>query len=147
MPAGPGGFWPPVDDTGPQERRGRIWPHRPRSRVRRPRDSGPLRRIPEEGLLGGVAAGLAARTGRDVTFVRLALVLVGLVTFGYAFVAYVLFWLLVPVAGEDHSIASRAKDDRRGVALAIGLGSMLVALLVLVGAIGGKWVGTLGWPL
>ena len=115
--------------------------------MRRPRDSGPLRRIPEEGLLGGVAAGLAARTGRDVTFVRLALVLVGLVTFGYAFVAYVLFWLLVPVAGEDHSIASRAKDDRRGVALAIGLGSMLVALLVLVGAIGGKWVGTLGWPL
>ena len=115
--------------------------------MRRPKDSGPLRRIPEEGLLGGVAAGLAARTGRDVTFVRLALVLVGLVTFGYAFVAYVLFWLLVPVAGEDHSIASRAKDDRRGVALAIGLGSMLVALLVLVGAIGGKWVGTLGWPL
>ena len=115
--------------------------------MRGPKDSGPLRRIPEEGLLGGVAAGLAARTGRDVTFVRLALVLVGLVTFGYAFVAYVLFWLLVPVAGEDHSIASRAKDDRRGVALAIGLGSMLVALLVLVGAIGGKWVGTLGWPL
>ena len=115
--------------------------------MRGPKDSGPLRRIPEEGLLGGVAAGLAARTGRDPTVIRLALVLVGLVTVGYAFVAYVLFWLLVPVAGEDHSIASRAKDDRRGVALAIGLGSMLVALLVLVGAIGGKWVGTLGWPL
>jgi len=115
--------------------------------VRGPKDSGPLRRIPEEGLLGGVAAGLAARTGRDLTVVRLALVLVGLVTFGYAFVAYVLFWLLVPVAGADSSIAARVKEDRRGIALAVGLGSMLVALLVLVGAIGGKWVGTLGWPL
>jgi signal transduction histidine kinase len=115
--------------------------------VRGPKDSGPLRRIPEEGLLGGVAAGLAVRTGRDLTFVRLALVLVGLVTFGYAFVAYVLFWLLVPVAGADSSIATRVKEDRRGIALAVGLGSMLVALLVLVGAIGGKWVGTLGWPL
>jgi len=115
--------------------------------VRRPRDSGPLRRIPEEGLLGGVAAGLAARTGRDPTVIRLALVLVGLVTVGYAFVAYVLFWLLVPVAGADSSIAARVKEDRRGIALAVGLGSMLVALLVLVGAIGGKWVGTLGWPL
>jgi len=115
--------------------------------VRGPKDSGPLRRIPEEGLLGGVAAGLAARTGRDPTVIRLALVLVGLVTVGYAFVAYVLFWLLVPVAGADSSIAARVKEDRRGIALAVGLGSMLVALLVLVGAIGGKWVGTLGWPL
>ena len=115
--------------------------------MRGPKDSGPLRRIPEEGLLGGVAAGLAARTGRDPTVIRLALVLVGLVTVGYAFVAYVLFWLLVPVAGADSSIAARVKEDRRGIALAVGLGSMLVAVLVIVGAIGGKWVGTLGWPL
>ena len=103
--------------------------------------------MPEDGLLGGVAAGLAARTGLDLTLVRLALVLLGLVTFGYAFVAYVLFWLVVPVAGADSSIAARVKEDRRGIALAVGLGSMLIAVLVLVGAIGGKWVGTVGWPL
>ena len=115
--------------------------------MRGPKDSGPLRRIPEEGLLGGVAAGLAARTGLDVTLVRLALVLLAFFTVGYAFVAYVLVWLLVPVAGADHSIAAKAKDDRRGIALAVGLGSMLVALLVIVGAAGGKWVGTVGWPL
>ena len=109
--------------------------------------SGPFRRLPEDGLFGGVAAGLAARRGLDPTLVRLALVLLAFFTVGYAFVAYVLVWLLVPVAGADHSIAAKAKDDRRGIALAVGLGSMLVALLVLVGAIGGKWVGTLGWPL
>jgi signal transduction histidine kinase len=83
----------------------------------------------------------------DPTMARLALALLVLVTVGWAFVAYVLVWLLVPVAGEDQSIASKAKDDRRGIALAVGLGSMLVALLVLVGAIGGAWVGTIGWPL
>ena len=109
--------------------------------------TGPFRRLPEDGLAGGVAAGLAARRGMDPTSARLALALLGLVTVGWAFVAYVLVWLLVPVAGEDQSIASKAKDDRRGIALAVGLGSMLVALLVLVGAIGGAWVGTIGWPL
>jgi signal transduction histidine kinase len=109
--------------------------------------SGPFRRLPEDGLLGGVAAGLAARRGLDPTLVRLALVLLAFFTVGYAFVAYVLVWLLVPVAGADHSIAAKAKDDRRGIALAVGLGSMLVALLVIVGAAGGRWVGTVGWPL
>jgi len=109
--------------------------------------SGPFRRLPEDGLFGGVAAGLAARRGLDPTLVRLALVLLAFFTVGYAFVAYVLVWLLVPVAGADHSIAAKAKDDRRGIALAVGLGSMLVALLVIVGAAGGKWVGTVGWPL
>ena len=152
MPAGPGvggGFWPPADDAGPQERwlgHWRTWPRRSR-RARKPKMSGPFRRLPEDGLAGGVAAGLAARTGLDVTLVRLALVLLAFFTVGYAFVAYVLVWLLVPVAGADHSIATKAKDDRRGIALAVGLGSMLVALLVIVGAAGGRWVGTVGWPL
>jgi signal transduction histidine kinase len=152
MPAGPGvggGSWPPADDVGPQERwlgHWRTWPRRSR-RARKPKMTGPFRRLPEDGLAGGVAAGLAARTGLDVTLVRLALVLLAFFTVGYAFVAYVLVWLLVPVAGADHSIATKAKDDRRGIALAVGLGSMLVALLVIVGAAGGRWVGTVGWPL
>jgi signal transduction histidine kinase len=152
-PAGrgdPGGGWLPDDDMTPWPGRRRRWRSGERGPglwVRGPKTAGPLRRVPEEGLLGGVAAGLAARTGLDVTLVRLALVLLGLVTFGYAFVAYVLFWLLVPVAGADKSIAARVKEDRRGIALAVGLGSMLVAVLIIVGAIGGRWVGTLGWPL
>jgi signal transduction histidine kinase len=115
--------------------------------VRRPKVSGPFRRLPEDGLAGGVAAGFAARRGLDPTIVRLGLVLLAFVTAGWAFVAYVVVWLVVPVAGADHSLASKAKDDRRGIALAVGLGSMLVALLVLVSAVGGSWVGTVGWPL
>jgi signal transduction histidine kinase len=149
-PGDPGADWPSGDDTPPWLRRrghGRSRTDRPRRWERGPKDSGPLRRVPEDGLLGGVAAGLAVRTGWDLTLVRLVLVLLGLVTFGYAFVGYVLFWLLMPVAGTDRSIAARVKEDRRGIALAVGLGSMLVAVLVIVGAIGGTWVGTLGWPL
>jgi len=149
-PGDPGGGRTPGDHTGPWPRRRDRWrlrPRRPGQSACESKTSGPLRRIPEDGLLGGVAAGLAARTGLDLTLVRLALVLLGLVTFGYAVVAYVLFWLVVPVAGTDSSIAARVKEDRRGIALAVGLGSMLVAVLVLVGAIGGTWVGTLGWPL
>jgi signal transduction histidine kinase len=115
--------------------------------VRRPKASGPFRRLPEDGLAGGVAAGFAARRGLDPTIVRLGLVLLAFVTAGWAFVAYIMVWLVVPVAGADHSLASRAKDDRRGIALAVGLGSMLVALLVLVSAVGGSWVGSVGWPL
>jgi signal transduction histidine kinase len=151
-PAGPGdpGAGGPGDEAAPWLRRRDRWRSRPHGHglwAREPKASGPLRRAPEDGLLGGVAAGLAARTGLDLTLIRLALVLLGLVTFGYAFVAYVLFWLVVPVAGADSSIAARVKEDRRGIALAVGLGSMLIAVLVLVGAIGGKWVGTVGWPL
>ena len=150
-PAGPGGLGGRRrhghDTLSPEWRpeHRRWWPRGPRSR--RPKISGPFRRLPEDGLAGGVAAGLAARRGMDPTIVRLGLALLGLVTVGWAFVAYVAAWLLVPVAGADSSIASKAKDDRRGIALAAGLASMLVALLVLVGVIGGGWVGTIGWPL
>jgi signal transduction histidine kinase len=149
-PGGPGGRPRPGDDTVPQEGRTDRWRWRSRRAgpwARGPKVSGPFRRLPEDGLAGGVAAGLAARRGLDPTIVRLGLVLLAFVTVGWAFVAYVLVWLLVPVAGADSSIASKAKDDRRGVALAVGLGSMLIALLVLVGLVGGGWVGTVGWPL
>jgi len=149
-PGDPGAGWRPGDGTAAGLRRRGRWRSRPGRRglwARGPRTSGPLRRVPEDGLVGGVAAGLAARTGLDLTIVRLGLVLLAFFTVGYAFVVYVLVWLLVPVAGADSSIAARAKEDRRGIALAVGLGSMLVAVLVIVGALGGRWVGTVGWPL
>ena len=115
--------------------------------------SGPLRRGREDGLVGGVAAGLAARTGLDVTVVRLALVLAGPGDLRLRVAAYVLAWLLVPVAGEDSSIAARAMTDRRGIALAAGLASLLVVVLVIASALGASWLGAAGlaadhqpWP-
>jgi signal transduction histidine kinase len=93
-----------------------------------------------------VAAGLAARTGLDVTAVRVLFVVVTMAG-GFGLAAYVLAWLLVPAAGEDSNIAARAITDRRGVTLAAGLGSLLVTLLIIASLLGVGWFGTVAWPL
>jgi signal transduction histidine kinase len=93
-----------------------------------------------------VAAGLAARTGIDVTVVRTVFVLASLAGF-FGVAAYVVAWLLVPVSGENSTMASKALADRRGIALAAGLGSLLVVLLVIASALGASWLGRVAWPL
>jgi len=93
-----------------------------------------------------VAAGLSARTGFDVTVVRTVFVLATLAG-GFGAAAYVVMWLLVPMAGENSNIASKALTDRRGIALAAGLASLLVVVLVIASMLGASWLGTLTWPL
>ena len=115
--------------------------------ARGPRSSGPLRRAREDRLAGGVAAGLAARTGLDVTVVRILFVLATLLTGGSAAAAYVLAWLLVPALGQDGTIASAALTDMRGIALAAALGSILVIALLIASAFGAGWFGSLAWPM
>jgi signal transduction histidine kinase len=105
-----------------------------------------LRREREGRLVGGVAAGIAARTGFDVTVVRTAFVAASLLSF-FGVAVYVLAWLLMPAAGEPSTIASKAVADRRGIALAAGVGSLLVVVLVFASALGVGWLGTLAWPL
>jgi signal transduction histidine kinase len=78
--------------------------------------------------------------------VRIAFVL-ATVASGFGAAAYVLAWLLVPAAGEDRSIGSKALADRRGLALAAGLVSLLVLVLLVLSALGAAWVGTVAWPL
>jgi signal transduction histidine kinase len=93
-----------------------------------------------------VAAGLAARTGLDVTAIRVLFVVVTMAG-GFGLAAYVLAWLLLPAAGEETTIAARALADRRGITLAAGVGSLLVALGVIASLLGVAWVGTVAWPL
>ena len=114
--------------------------------LRRPPGGGPLRRSREDRLAGGVAAGLAARTGLDVTVVRTGFVVA--TVFGLiGAAAYVMAWLLIPADGADANIAARALTDRRGIALVAGLASLLVVVLVIVSALRASWVGSLAWPL
>jgi len=137
----------PDSDAAPQQR----WPDRhlggrgPGWWRRGPRSSGPLRRRPDDRLAGGVAAGLAARTGIDVTAVRIAFVLTGLGGVGVA--AYVLAWLLIPAVGSDNNIASKAMTDRRGITLAAGASSVLVMMLVIASVLGARWLNSIAWPL
>ena len=131
------------EDGAPGRRRAR----RPGSRLwsRGPGNDEPLRRRRDDRLLGGVASGLAARTGVDVMIVRLVFVLATLISVGAA--VYVLAWLFVPMAGEDRTIAAKALTDRRGIALAAALGSLLIVVLVLASVLGAGWIGNLAWPL
>ena len=134
----------PPPERWPGGRRGRR--HGRGLRGPRPRNSGPLRRERDDRLAGGVAAGLAARTGLNVTVVRTVFVLATLAG-GFGTAAYVAAWLLVPAAGQQRSIGSKAMTDPPGVALAAGLGSLLVVVLLIASALGAGWLGSLAWPL
>src|SRR6516164_9426676 len=119
-------------------RRGPFWLRR--------RSAGPLRRDPADRLAGGVAAGVAAWRGFSVTTVRIVFVLITLVTGGFGVPLYVAGWLLIPAAGEDSSIGSRARSDSRGIALAAGLASGLAFLLFVVGVFNTGWPSSWAWP-
>ena len=109
-------------------------------------NGGPLRRSREDRLLCGAAAGGGpARTGVDVTVVRLVFVLAALLSVGAA--AYVLAWLFISMAGEDGTIAGRAMTDRRDITLVAAVGSLLILVLVVASIVGASWISNLSWPL
>jgi signal transduction histidine kinase/phage shock protein PspC (stress-responsive transcriptional regulator) len=93
-----------------------------------------------------VAAGLAAWRGFSPTTVRIVLAVAALISQGWAVPFYVLGWLLIPAKGEHGSIASRAKHDSRGVAVALALASVLGVFLFLAGALNDGAIETYGWP-
>jgi phage shock protein PspC (stress-responsive transcriptional regulator)/phenylpyruvate tautomerase PptA (4-oxalocrotonate tautomerase family) len=55
-------------------------------------------RDPENAVLGGVAAGISAYFGWDVTWVRIALVILVLIGWGTAIPIYLVVWLIAPKA-------------------------------------------------
>ncbi|HEY6469820.1 MAG TPA: PspC domain-containing protein [Candidatus Dormibacteraeota bacterium] len=107
---------------------------------------GPWRRDVEHRIVGGVAAGIAARTNIDVQYVRLAFIIAALFG-GFGVAAYVIAWLLVPATDDAATIGTRALNDKQGIALAAGLGSLLIAVLIVVSFAGAGWIGSLAWPL
>src|SRR5258707_9724836 len=116
-------------------------------RWRGPRGGGPLRRRSSDRLAGGVAAGLASRLGFDVNMVRIAFVLATVFTGGTFAVGYVLAWLLVPADGADGNVASGAMTDRRGIAVAAGIGSLTFMAWVTASVLPPRRLSSLGWPL
>jgi signal transduction histidine kinase len=125
------------------------WPvdHRPRGRLHGRWGHGPFRRAREGRLAGGIAAGVAQRTGWDVTLIRVVLVVATLLSSAVVLALYVLAWLLLPRADEPGTIAARALADRRGIMLALGFGSLLAALLLVLATLGSGWLGLPAWPL
>jgi signal transduction histidine kinase len=114
--------------------------------VGRPCSSGPMRRGREDRLVAGVAACLAARVGIDVIVIRIAFVVAALLG-GFGVAAYVVAWLLLPAEGADSNIATKALNDRRGLALAAGLGSLLIIVFVIASALGAAWLSSVAWSI
>lgn len=108
---------------------------------------GPLRRDMENRLAGGIVAGFAARTGRagHVTGLRVVIVVATLITGGWTIPFYLLGWLLIPAAGGGESIGSRARHDSRGIALALGLASLLAVAVLLLGVVNSGPIDSWGW--
>jgi signal transduction histidine kinase len=75
------------------------------------------------------------------------IVVASLITVGFAATVYVGFWLLVPATGMDSSIWSRARTDKRGIALAAGLASVLFVLIEISQTLGAGLLGTVQWPV
>jgi len=139
--------WRPEPDGRLSDDWGRRWPRRRPRWARGPRDSGPIRRRATNRMLGGVAEGLSARTGIDLITMRVLIVLATLISGGAGAAAYVIAWLLIPEAGQDNAIISKALADKRGIALAAGIGSLLIVLLIFASAAGVSWIGGIAWAL
>src|SRR5688572_847006 len=81
-----------------------------------------LRRIDvrrsDDGWIGGVCAGLAARLGVDPVIVRGSFFLLS-VFFGLGVTVYLLAWLLVPQASTNVSHLERALRDGDGTSIAL----------------------------
>jgi signal transduction histidine kinase len=98
-------------------------------------------------MAGGVAAGLSARTGFSVIIIRIALVVGTLWSGGLVALFYLLAWLLVPAQGAESNIASKALTDKRGLALAVGIVSLLIVELPLAALFHLGWLESYGWSV
>lgn len=96
--------------------------------------------------MGGVAGALAAKTGFDITVVRVVLLLATLIS-GVGFAVYVAGWVVLPAEDEPESIGARALHDSRGLAMAVALFPALILTLLIASALRAGWLGSLAWPL
>jgi signal transduction histidine kinase len=117
-----------------------------KERYRRHRGHGRLQRSREDRMIAGIAGGIAARIGRDVTVVRIVLVLTGLLS-GFGVIAYVFAWLVFPLDGSSETIGARALSDRQGITIAIALVPALVLVLLIGSELRANFVSSWGLPL
>ena len=71
-----------------------------------------LRRSADDRMLAGVAGGIARYLNLDVTLVRVGIAALTLLT-GAGAALYLAAWLLIPVDGEDQSVAAAWIARRR----------------------------------
>jgi len=121
-----------------------------------------LQRDREGGLLAGVCSGIALRLSVDPTLVRVTTVILTVVTGGVAAIGYGLFWVALPVAGEEpiarrwkprHGSRARVRrsaperEFKGSWAVGAGAGFVTLGLLFIFRETGVWWSDALVWPL
>lgn len=119
-----------------------------------------LYRSTDDAVLGGVLSGIAAYFNVNPLWTRLVFILLLFISFGFAFVAYILFWILTPAArtateklqlvGKDVTVASikelNAEDEvtrpnrvapalQQVLSVGLGVLSLIGAIGVLIGTV------------
>ncbi len=110
----------------------------------------PLRRDTRAGLIGGVLAGIGARTGVDPVLLRVAFVVVAIATGGLALLAYIVAWASIPAEGDRDPPLRRLGLRTRaggGWKLAAGVGLLTLSALLAFRQLGIWWSDALVWPL
>ncbi len=92
----------------------------------------PLVRPREGRVIAGVAAGLAARLGIGVGWVRTGFVIACFFG-GLGFLLYILGWLAILEEGEEESIAATRIADLEGSTRWIGIGLIVLGGLLVLG--------------
>jgi signal transduction histidine kinase/phage shock protein PspC (stress-responsive transcriptional regulator) len=112
-----------------------------------------LQRDREHAIVAGVLAGVARRIGMDPVIVRVVFVVVTVATGGLAILGYALAWALMPTGDVPRG---RAAGDavRRSVPklpgnwrVALGVGLLTLAALLVFRELGIWWSDALTWPL
>ncbi len=107
-----------------------------------------LRRDTRHAVIGGVCAGLARRLGIDPVLARVGFVVITIASSGFAALAYLIAWALIP-AGEPSPPATRERTrGRRGSwRIATGVGLLTLSLLLVFRQLGIWWSDAFVWPL
>jgi signal transduction histidine kinase len=109
-----------------------------------------LRRDTRRGLVAGVLAGLAARTGIDVAILRVVFVIAAVATGGLALLGYLVAWAALPSmdgASAPLALRGRLPGVRGGWRVAGGVALLTLSALLAFRELGIWWSDALVWPL
>jgi len=98
-----------------------------------------LRRLPAEGLVSGVCAGIAASAGVDPVAVRIAFLLMTLVG-GFGIAVYLLMWVITPADASTGAPGQRGRALVGSLRAALAASAFAFGILVVLRHIG-LWPG------
>ena len=111
----------------------------------------PLRRDTRRAIVGGVIAGIGARTDIDLVVLRIAFVILAILSGGLVLLAYLVAWAALPAAepGAVPRVRSEWMPRVGGGNWQVGAGLGLLTLSVLLAfrELGIWWSDAIAWPL